>query len=67
LKKQSQFVPGQIGAKFYLKGDYDKNPPFGAQENKAKQTQSTDDFVRRMGRNYPFCRVYNFYLNQLFH
>ncbi len=39
LKKQTQFVPGLKGAKPFLKGDYDKIPLCGAQENKAKQTQ----------------------------
>jgi len=39
LKKQSQFVPGLMGATSYAKGDYDEIPLCGAQENKAKQTQ----------------------------
>jgi len=39
LKKQSQFVPGQNGATSYTKGDYNKIPLCGAQENKANQTQ----------------------------
>jgi hypothetical protein len=42
LKKQSQLMPGFIGATSYLKGDYDKIPLCGAQENKAKQTQSNE-------------------------
>jgi len=39
LKKQSQFVPGLMGANSYLKGDYDKNLLCGDGENKAKQSQ----------------------------
>jgi hypothetical protein len=39
LKKQSQFVPGLSGATSYLKGIYDKTPPYGARKNKAKQIQ----------------------------
>jgi hypothetical protein len=39
LKKQSQFVSGLIGVTSYLKGDYDRIPLRGAQENKAKQSQ----------------------------
>jgi hypothetical protein len=39
LKKQSQFVPGLIGAKSFLKGDYDNNPAHGAIENKPKRSQ----------------------------
>jgi len=39
LEKQSQFAPGQNGATTYTKGDYDKSPLCGAQENKANQSQ----------------------------
>src|SRR4030042_385962 len=39
LKKQSQFVPGLSNATSYLKGDYDKIPAGGGEENKAKQSQ----------------------------
>jgi len=39
LKKQSQFVPGLMGANSYLKGDYDKKPAAGDEENKANQSQ----------------------------
>ena len=39
LKKQSQFVPGLIGAKSFVKGYYDKKPAGGTEENKAKQSQ----------------------------
>jgi len=39
LKKQSQFLNGQIGASSYAKGDYDKISLCGAQKNKAKQSQ----------------------------
>ena len=35
LKKQSQFVPGLIGANAFSKGDYDKNPAGRIEENKA--------------------------------
>ena len=40
LKKQSQFAGEQIGVNSFLKGNYGKIPLCGAQENKAKQTQS---------------------------
>ena len=48
MKKQSQFVPGLNGIKSYVKGDYDRNPLCGAQENKAnlslrEQSQSQTD------------------------
>jgi hypothetical protein len=39
LKKQSQFVGGQISVKSYMKGDYDKNQPCRAFKNKANQSQ----------------------------
>ena len=39
LKKQTNFVPGDIDAKSYMKGDYDNIPLCGAQQNKAKKTQ----------------------------
>ena len=39
LKKQSQFAPAENDAKSFLKGDYDKKPAGGAEENKAKQSQ----------------------------
>jgi hypothetical protein len=39
LKKQSQFVPARIGAKSYMKGDYDNNPAGGGEKNKANQSQ----------------------------
>ena len=39
LKKQSQFAPGIIGAKSFVKGDYDNNPDSGVEENKANQSQ----------------------------
>ena len=42
LKKQSQSVPGEIGATSYLKGDYDKIQLRGAQENKANKACSFD-------------------------
>jgi hypothetical protein len=31
LKKQTQFVPARIGAKSYMKGDYDNNPAGGGE------------------------------------
>jgi hypothetical protein len=39
LKKQSQFVPGQTGAKSFVKGDYDNTSAHRAEENKANQSQ----------------------------
>jgi len=39
LKKQSQFAPAQVGAKSFMKEDYDNNAAGGAQKNKAKQSQ----------------------------
>jgi hypothetical protein len=38
LKKQSQFSPGVIDVKPFVKGDYGKNPLCGAQKNKANQS-----------------------------
>jgi hypothetical protein len=35
LKKQSQFAPARMGAKSYMKGDYEDKPARGAEENKA--------------------------------
>ena len=40
LKKQSQSAPGQVDATSFAKEDYDNNPAGGAEENKAKQSQS---------------------------
>jgi len=40
LKKQSQFAPAQIGAKSFLKGDYDNKLAGGDKENKANQSMS---------------------------
>jgi len=40
LKKQTQFVPGRMGAKSFMKGDYGNKPAAGVEENKAKQSQS---------------------------
>jgi hypothetical protein len=37
LKKQSQFVPGQMGVTPFVKGAYDDNMPAGDDENKAEQ------------------------------
>ncbi|HUT46889.1 MAG TPA: hypothetical protein VMX36_11435, partial [Sedimentisphaerales bacterium] len=39
LKKQTQFAPDEIGAKSFLKGDYENKPAGGVEENKAKQSQ----------------------------
>jgi hypothetical protein len=36
--KQSQFVPGLIGATSYVKGIYDKTPLCEVRKNKAKQS-----------------------------
>jgi hypothetical protein len=38
LKKQSQFVPGEVDAKSFVTGDYDKTPAAGDEENKANRT-----------------------------
>jgi hypothetical protein len=38
LKKQSQFVPNEIGAKPYVTAYYDNMPVNGAEENKANRT-----------------------------
>ena len=50
LKKQSQYVPGQNSTKSLEKGDYDKTPSCGTQENKAKQIQFQRDLqhVKRL-------------------
>jgi len=50
LKKQSQYVSGLNGANSYAKGDYDKIPSCGTQENKAKQIQFQRDLqhVKRL-------------------
>ena len=39
LKKQSQFMPGEIDAKPFTTGDYDKMPSAGDEENKANLTR----------------------------
>ncbi|HUT47677.1 MAG TPA: hypothetical protein VMX36_15450, partial [Sedimentisphaerales bacterium] len=39
LKKQTQFAPDEIGAKSYVKGDYENKPACGVEENKANQSQ----------------------------
>jgi len=39
LKKQSQFLGGQNGAKPYIKVDYSNMPTCGAGKNKPKQSQ----------------------------
>jgi len=49
LKKQSQFAPGLIGVKFYLKGDYDEKPVERAEKNKAKQSQLLGPDLIRSG------------------
>ena len=55
LKKQSQYVPGQNGAKSYLKGDYDKNSPAGEEQNKPNQSQFQAHSAMNAGRSirYP--------------
>jgi len=40
LKKQSQFAPAQVGAKSFMKGDYDNIAAGGVKKNKAKQSQT---------------------------
>jgi hypothetical protein len=39
LKKQSQFAPDMMGATPFMKGDYDKAPDGGDDENKANQSR----------------------------
>jgi len=39
LKKQSQYAVVQLGAKSYLKREYENNPAGDVEENKAKQSQ----------------------------
>jgi hypothetical protein len=39
LKKQSQCQNGQYNANSFIKGNCDNKPAFGAQKNKAKQSQ----------------------------
>jgi hypothetical protein len=34
MKKQSQFVPGLLGATSFMKGDYGKNPAAGNEKTK---------------------------------
>jgi hypothetical protein len=43
LKKQSQFAQAIIGAKSFMKGDYDNKPANDFEENKAKQSQFKTD------------------------
>jgi hypothetical protein len=40
LKKQSQFVPGLMGVRPFMKGGYEDSSPVDEVENKAKQSQS---------------------------
>jgi len=42
LKKQTQFVPGEIDAKPFVEGDYDNLPVNGDEENKANLSQLQD-------------------------
>jgi len=39
LKKQTQFVPAQMSATSFVKGDYGNKPACGDEKNKAKQSQ----------------------------
>jgi hypothetical protein len=39
LKKQSQFAPARIGAKSFVKGNYENISRRGLRENKAEQSQ----------------------------
>jgi len=36
LKKQTQFVPAQVGVTSFVKGDYGNKPAGGVKKNKAK-------------------------------
>jgi hypothetical protein len=40
LKKQTQFMKGQIVVTLYLKGDYDKNRPLGHKKTKPIQIKT---------------------------
>jgi len=53
LKKQSQFAPEQIVAKSYKEGDCENNQDGGAEENKAKQSQSVRPLD--VGEELPDC------------
>jgi hypothetical protein len=46
LKKQSQYVPGLMGANSLLEGDYDRNSPVGEEQNKPNQSQPQWDTPR---------------------
>ena len=46
LKKQSQFTPDMMGVNPFMQGDYGINPPGGAQQNKANQSQTQWDNTR---------------------
>ena len=51
LKKQSQFAPELMGATSFVKGDYDKIPAGGEEENKANQSQSpAPEQTKRAGK-----------------
>jgi hypothetical protein len=43
LKKQTQFMLDEIGAKSFMKGDYDKTSAAGDEENKANRSQIRTD------------------------
>jgi len=51
LKKQSQLSVVQLGAKSYLKREYENNPASEIKENKAKQSQTpAPDPAERAGK-----------------
>jgi hypothetical protein len=51
LKKQSQFVPGLIGATSYLKGNYDKHPIWEARKNKANRRPPAGNLCLRYSKH----------------
>ena len=51
LKKQSQYVPGLMGATSFIKGDYGNNPVHGIGENKPNQSQSQAHTALKAGRS----------------
>jgi len=51
LKKQSQFVPGLMGANSLLERDYDNNSPVGEDQNKPNQNQFQTHAALKAGRS----------------
>ena len=58
LKKQSQFAPALMGTNSCVRKDYDDEPPAGAPENKAKQSQSQEPTAPgQRGAKNKICRA----------